>query len=116
MPNAISANKKAVTYLENRSVFEWFEFVAASRQTSVAEILREATSAYYVAHRDVAATPSHFAQCAAKKAAQRRETAHAIATGKISADEAQKRNAPINQPVRILNFWPAIRAHARIRR
>jgi len=102
-----------MTYLENRSVLEWFESVAAARQTAVSEILREATSAYFAAHKDAAAAPTLFAQRAAKKAAQRRETAHLIATGMISADEAQSRNAPISQPVRIVNFWPAIRAHAR---
>ena len=111
MPNAISPHKRSVTYLENRSVLEWFESIAAVRQTGVSEILREATSAYYVAHKDVAAAPSLFARRSATKAAQRRETNRLIATGAISADEAQIRNAPIRQPVRIMNFWPAIRAH-----
>jgi hypothetical protein len=111
MPNAISPNKRSMTYLENRSVLEWFESMAAIRQTGVSEILREATSAYFAAHKDVAVAPALFAQRSLKKAAQRRETSRLIATGAISADEAQIRNAPIRQPVRIVNFWPAIRAH-----
>jgi hypothetical protein len=102
-----------VTYLENRSVLEWFESIAAVRQTGVSEMLREATSAYFAAHKDVAAAPTLFARRSAMKVAQRQETNRLIATGAISADEAQIRNAPIRQPVRIVNFWPAIRAHTR---
>jgi hypothetical protein len=113
VPNVISPNKRSITYLENRSVLEWFESIAVTRQTGVSEILREATSAYFAAHQNLATNPTLSVQRSAKKAAQRRETARLIATGALSADAAQNRNAPVNQPVRIMNFWAAIRAHTR---
>lgn len=113
MPNSISPNKRSITYLENRSVLEWFEATAAARKTGVSVILREATSAYFAAHTDTPDTSNLLTTRSAAKAAQRRETARLIASGKLSPAEAQDRNAPIRQPVRIANLWTAIRSHAR---
>jgi hypothetical protein len=113
MPNAISPSKRSVTYLENLSVMEWFEAMAAARKTGVSVILREATSAYFAEYKDKLAAPSLFAVRSAAKVAQRKETARRIASGAESSAQAQDRNAPIRQPVRIVNLWPAIRRHAR---
>jgi hypothetical protein len=115
MPNAISPNKRSITYLENRAVLEWFESIATARQTGLSEILREATSAYFLAHKSADAAPTLFEQRSAKKMAQRKETNRLIASGLISPEEAQFRNAPIRGPVRIVNFWPAIRSHTRVK-
>ena len=47
----------------------------------------------------------------AAKAAQRVETARQIAVGEISPRQAQERNAPISESVKIVDLWPAIRRH-----
>jgi len=116
MPNVISPEKRSVTYLENRTVFEWLENVAAARQTNVAVLLREATSAYFAQNEKPTGAPGLFEGRAAAKAAERAETARQIASGELSSAAAQERNAPIRQPVRISNLWTAVRRHARARR
>jgi hypothetical protein len=116
MPNVISAEKRSVTYLENRAVFEWLESVAAARQTNVAVLLREATSAYFAQNEQPTSVPSLFEERAAVKAAERAETARQIASGELSPAAAQERNAPIHQSVQIANLWTAVRRHARAHR
>jgi hypothetical protein len=116
MPNVISAEKRSVTYLENRTVFEWMENMAAARQTNVATLLREATSAYFAQNEQPMRAPSLFEERAAAKAAERAETARQIASGELSPAAAQERNAPIHQPVQIANLWKALRRHARAHR
>src|SRR3989337_1989762 len=61
MPNAISPGKRSITFLENRKVLEWMEKTARARETDLAVILREATSAYYARHNNQAASTSLFA-------------------------------------------------------
>ncbi|MFA5058380.1 MAG: hypothetical protein WC485_09725, partial [Opitutaceae bacterium] len=102
MPNVIAADKRSVTYLENLDVLAWMEGEARLRRTTLAVILREATSAYYVRHRQAPAAPDLLAQRSAAKAAQRAETARRIAAGELTPEAAQARNAPIAQPVRVL--------------
>jgi hypothetical protein len=116
MPNAISAQKRSVTYLENRAVFEWMENLAAARQTNVAVLLREATSAYFAQNEQPTRALSLFEERTAVKAAARAETARQIASGELSAAAAQERNAPIHQSVQIANLWTAVRRHARAHR
>ncbi len=115
MPNAIAADKRSVTYLENREVLEWMEREAAARGSNVTALLREATSAYYVAHKEPGDEPGLFVRRSAAKAAQRALTERQIASGQISPEEAQRRNAPVREPVAIVNLWPAIRRYARAR-
>ena len=45
MPNAISPDKRSVTFLESRKVLDWMEEIARARKTDLSVILREATSA-----------------------------------------------------------------------
>ena len=113
MPNMIAADKRSVTYLENIRVLAWMEREAAARTTTVASLLREATSAYYAQYENAPAALSLFATRSAAKAAGRTTTAQQITSGALSPEEAQDHNAPIRGPVRILNLWPAIRRHAR---
>lgn len=112
MPNAISPDKRSVTFLENRKVLEWMEEMARARKTDLAVILREATSAYYARHNNPADTSS-FARRAASKAAHRALIARQIAAGKLTPEEAQTLNAPIGQPVQVVDLWSAIRRHHR---
>jgi hypothetical protein len=115
MPNAISPEKRSITFLENRRVIAWMESVAQTRDTDLSVILREATSAYYAQHGggDLAES-GLFAKRAATKAVQRTLTAQQIATGVMTPGEAQERNAPIQQTVKIVNLWPAIRRRANV--
>jgi len=113
MPNVISAEKRCVTYLENRKVFEWMEELARTRKTDLAVILREATAAYCAQDRSAPREGDLFGQRAAAKAAARRKTSREIAAGVVTPKQAQDRNAPIRQPVQIVNLWPAIRRHTR---
>lgn len=113
MPNVISKDRRSVTFLESRKVIEWMEAVARERSTDLSVILREATSAYYVQHQAANDKPSLFAQRSATKAAQRAKTAREIETGVLTPAKAQERNAPIRQPVRVLDMWPSIRRHVR---
>jgi hypothetical protein len=113
MPNAISPDKRSVTFLESRKVTEWMEAMARARKTDLSVILREATSAYYVQHQTASSEPGLFARRSTTKAAQRAQTARQIASGRLTPAEAQERNAPIHQPVRMLDLWPSIRRHVR---
>jgi len=113
MPNAISPTKKSVTFLENRTVLEWMEAIARTRETNVSVILREATSAYHAQHRSASAVPNLLELRSAQKAAQRTATAREIASGRLTPGQAQELNAPIHTPVRISNIWAAIRRHTR---
>lgn len=113
MPNVISRDRRSVTFLENRKVIEWMEAMARARKTDLSVILREATSAYYLQHQAAANEPSLFARRSATKAGQRAKTARDIAAGVLSLAKAQERNAPIHQPVRVLELWPSIRRHIR---
>lgn len=113
MPNAISPEKRSVTFLESREVFEWMEGIARARQTEVSVILREATSAYYLQHKSVSTDPGLFTRRSATKAAQRIKTAKRIAAGKLTPEAAQERNAPIHKPVRVVDLWPSIQRHVR---
>jgi len=113
MPNAISPGKRSITFLENRKVLEWMEKTARARETDLAVILREATSAYYARHNNPADSTSLFAQRAAAKAAHRALTARQIADGKLTPEEAQASNAPIRQPVQVVDLWSAIRRRDR---
>jgi hypothetical protein len=76
-------------------------------------ILREATSAYYLQHQDTLPETTLTARRAATKAAQRANTARQIKAGVLSPAKAQKLNAPVTQPVRVLDLWPSIRRHVR---
>jgi hypothetical protein len=88
--------------------------VARARQTDLAVILREATSAYYLQHKDADADAStHFKRRSAAKAAQRARTASEIASGILTPAAAQKKNAPITGSVRIANLRGDIRRHNR---
>ena len=114
MPNAIAPNKRSITYLENISVIEWMKEIARARQTDLAVILREATSAYYVQYKDANADVStHLNRRSAAKAAQRARTAGEIASSILTPAAAQKKNAPIVGSVRTANLWGDIRRHHR---
>jgi len=47
----------------------------------------------------------------ATKAEKRTKTARQIAAGQISPQQAQEQNAPISEPVKIVDLWSAIRRH-----
>jgi hypothetical protein len=113
MPNVISQDKRSVTFLENRLVFDWMESMARARNTDVSVILREASSAYYNEHREAKTENAFLTMRAGEKAAKRAVTAHLIETGELTPDEAQERNAPIRGPVTIVDLWPSIRRRAR---
>lgn len=113
MPNVISPEKRCVTFLESREVFEWIEEMAHVRQTDISVILREATSAYYLQYKTASTDPGLLARRSATKAAQRTETAKQIASGKLTPGAAQARNAPIHKPVRVVDLWPSIQRHVR---
>ena len=113
MPNVISKDRKSVTFLESRKVIEWMEELARSRKTDLSVILREATSAYYLQHQAASTEPSLSELRSATKAVQRAKTAREIKSGVLSPADAQERNAPIRQPVRVLDLWPSIRRHVR---
>lgn len=113
MPNAISPEKRSITYLENRKVAEWMANLAKTRHTDLAVILREATAAYYAQDKLAPNASTLIAHRTATKAAARTQTARAIAAGHITPEEAQERNAPIPHPVQIVNLWSAIRRHTR---
>ncbi len=113
MPNVISKDRKSVTFLENREVLAWMESVARERGTDLSVILREATSAYFVAHRRAAEAPGLSERRAGEKARQRVETQRRIREGLLTPAEAQLRNAPIRKPVRIVDLWSSVRRHAR---
>jgi len=113
MPNVISAGKRSLTFLESRKISEWMEGLARERKTDLAVIVREATSAYYAQHNNGAISPNLDAIRSAAKAAQRAETARLIAAGHISPRQAQERNAPISEPVKVVDLWSAIRRHTR---
>lgn len=113
MPNAISPDKRPVSYLENRTVMEWMEQIAKDRKVDLAVVLREATSSYYIQHKDPSSSPSLFAQRSAVKAARRTATAKRIAAGDLSPKEAQEENAPIHKPVRIVDLWASVRRYSR---
>jgi hypothetical protein len=113
MPNVISKDRRSVTFLESRKVIEWMEEMARARKTDLSVILREATSAYYLQHEAVSTEPTLTALRSATKAAQRAKTTREIKSGTLSPADAQERNAPIRQPVRVLDLWPSIRRHVR---
>jgi len=113
MPNVISKNRRSVTFLEDREVFDWMEGIARERDTDVSRILREATSSYYVLHRDPSSSPSHSAARFATKIIQRKAADQQIASARMSAADIQERNAPIHQPTRIVDLWSSIRRFAR---
>lgn len=101
-----------MTFLESRKVIEWMESLARERGTDLSVILREATSAYYVEHRDSSSPrKTLFEKRAATKAAQRRETARLLTEKKLSPAQAQKRNAPIEGAVKVVDLWASIRRH-----
>jgi hypothetical protein len=113
MPKVIPLTETSVTYSENPKVMEWMNTMAHDRNADVSVIIREATSAYYLEHKEIPAEPTHFDQRAAAKAHKRLETARQIASGEISPTEAQERNAPIHSTVHVRNLWPAIRRYVR---
>ena len=113
MPNVISSEKRSVTFLENREVFEWMKEIATARQTDVSNILREATSAYYLQHKSASTDPNLLARRSAAKATQRAKTAKLVASGRLTPKAAQERNAPIHKPVRMVDLWSSIRRHVR---
>lgn len=113
MSNVISPNKRSVKYLENRKVLEWMAAMARDRNTDVSVLIREATSAYYVEHKEVSNEPTHCDHRASAKSKQRLETVRQIVAGELTSSEAQERNAPIHLPVSIRNLWPSIRRHVR---
>lgn len=113
MPNVIAADKRSVTYLENREIFAWMREVALERNCDASVILREATSAYYLQHRKEPPVATLSEQRAATKAAERRETARQLAAQEITPAKAQRRNAPVTSPVRVLDLWPSVRRNAR---
>jgi hypothetical protein len=113
MPNVISKDRRSVTFLESRKVIAWMETVARERGTDLSVILREATSAYFLQHSDAKPETSLTARRAATKAAQRTRTAQQIKTGRLTPAEAQQQNAPVSEPVRVLDMWSSIRRHVR---
>lgn len=113
MPNVISKDRRSVTFLESRKVIEWMEELARARKTDLSVILREATSAYYLQNQAASTEPTLSEIRSATKAMQRAKTAREIKSGVLSLSDAQKRNAPIRQPVRVLDLWPSIRRHVR---
>ena len=62
----------------------------------------EATSAYYLEHKEISTEPTLFDRRAAAKAHKRLETARQIASSEITPTEAQERT-----------LWPAIRRYVR---
>jgi hypothetical protein len=89
------------------------ESVARQRGTDLSVMLREATSAYYLQHHKSHAERSLTERRAEAKAAQRRETARKVQTRALTPQSAQAANAPVDQPVRIVDLWPSIRRHVR---
>jgi len=104
-----------VTFLESRKVIEWMEAVARERDTDLSVVLREATSFYYLQHRNASPEVSLTAQRAEAKATQRAKTARQIKSGVLSPSQAQELNAPVKRPVKVLNLWSSIRHHLRER-
>ena len=102
-----------MTFLESRKVIEWMEKMARDRKTDLSVILREATSAYYLQHQVASTEPTLSDLRSATKAVQRAKTAREIQSGVLSPADVQERNAPIRQPVRMLDLWPSIRRHVR---
>ena len=102
-----------MTFLESRKVIEWMDAVTRKRDTDLSVILREATSFYYLQNRNAPPEESLTARRAAVKAKQRAKTARQIKAEVLSPAQAQERNAPVNQPVRVLNLWSSIRQHVR---
>jgi hypothetical protein len=115
MPNVISKDRRSVTFLESRKVAEWMEAMARERGTDLSVILREATSAYYLQHHDATLETSLTAHRAITKAEQRSHTDRQIKDGGLSPIRAQERNAPVTEPVRVLDLWSSIRRHVRKR-
>jgi hypothetical protein len=113
VPNVISKDRRSVTFLESRKVAEWMEAMARERGTDLSVILREATSAYYLQHHDASLATTLTARRAIAKAAQRSRTARQIKAGVLSPLSAQSRNAPVTEPVRVLDLWSSIRRHVR---
>lgn len=113
MPNVISKERRSVTYLENRKVIEWMESVAQERGTDLSVILREATFAYFLQHSNAKPEASLTALRAVTKAAERTRTARQIKMGRMTPAEAQQQNAPVTEPVRVLDMWTSIRRHVR---
>lgn len=113
MPNMISKDRRSVTFLESRKVIEWMESVAQERGTDLSVILREATSTYFLQHSTAKPETSLTAQRAKTKAAQRTRTARQIKEGRLTPAEAQRENAPVSEPVRVLDMWSSIRRHVR---
>jgi len=113
VPNVISKERKSVTYLESRKVLAWLESVARQRGADLSVMLREATSAYYLQHHESKAGRSLTERRTAAKAAQRRETTRKIRAGVLTPQSAQEENAPVHEPVRIVDLWPSIRRHVR---
>ncbi len=113
MPNAISPDKQRLTYLENRQVAEWLAAMARERNTDLAVVIREATSAYFAQYRNPNA-PSHFVIRSAAKAARRTETARRIASGSLTPEAAQAASAPLrgHASVRVVDLWGAVRRRA----
>jgi len=115
MPNVIAQNRRSVTYLESRPIIDWMQAVANERGTNLAVILREATSAYYLRHQNGAQEQTLSSRRVATKVAQRAKTAASIADGTLSPAGAQRRNAPVDAPVQVLDLWPSIRRHVKKR-
>ena len=115
MPNVISENRRSVTYLEDRATYEAIQRLAEERETDASVILREASAAYCILGQSVEVVPNLLEVRAAAKAAERAETARQIAAGEISPEAAQMRNAPITEPVQIVNLWKSVRRYARAR-
>jgi hypothetical protein len=115
MPNSPSPEKRRFSYLENRHVADWLETASRERGTDVAALVREATLAYYAAHQArPGSKPAQVsdAQRAAEKAAARRQTARRIANRAVTPTAAQKRNAPLPAPAKVVNLWGALQRRA----
>lgn len=117
MPKVISRkNKRSVTYRENAKVLAWLERIARERKVAVAVIIREATSDYYVRDKERASAPTLTEQRAAAKRAARAETVRKIASGELTPEQAQWRNAPIRGRVEIVDLQAALRRLSRTRK
>jgi hypothetical protein len=113
MPNSPSPEKRRVTYLENRHVAEWMQERASEEGRDLAELVREATLEYFVAHQPAEGRVND-AQRASEKARARRSTKRRIATGAISPREAQRANAlrPPETKYEVVDLWKALRRRA----
>ena len=113
MPNSISPNRRPVSYLEDRLVFNWLRKIAAERETDISVIIREATSAYFIQSEQPTSRSISFAEISSSKAADRANMNRWIAEEEMTPKQAQEYSASINGPVTVPDLASWIRRYGR---